>query len=80
MTTLSQTQLSLLAQAAQTLTELRELAIRRGTPTPPERIAVVPGAADLVVVGNQGLQTGFYGLEFPPLTPSEGVGESESPA
>ena len=80
MTTLSRTQLTLLAQAAETLTELRELAFSRGTPKPQERITVVPGVADLVVTGHKGLQTGFYALELLPQTAPEGVGESKSPA
>lgn len=79
MITLTRTQLTLLAQAAETLTELRELAFRRGTPHPQERIAVVPGVADLVVTGNMGLRTGFYALELLPQSAPEGVGESKSP-
>ncbi|MFD5656930.1 hypothetical protein [Streptomyces hirsutus] len=79
MTTLSRTQLLLLAEAAETLTKLREASYTRGTPKPAERIAVVPGVADLIVIGNKGLQTGAYVLELALQAPPEGVGESKSP-
>lgn len=76
MTTVTRRQLTLLAQAAEVMTELRNAAFDTSTPKPPERIDVMPGVAALVITGNQGLRTGFYGLQIAP----EGVGESQSPA
>jgi hypothetical protein len=72
-------QLLLLAEAADTLTQLRELAIATSTPCPAERIDVMPGVATLIVTGKVGLQNGFYALELIPQTSPEGVGESKSP-
>jgi hypothetical protein len=80
MPTLSRQQLLLLAEAAETMTKLREVALARHMPMPEQRIDVVPGVAALVVVGNRGLSLGVYALEVIPPAPAEGVGESKSPA
>ena len=69
MATISRPQLRLLAQAAETLTELHDAALSMRTPTPPQRIEIIPGVAALVLTGRQGLRPGFYVLETPLTTP-----------
>jgi hypothetical protein len=73
-TSLSHHQLTLLAQAAEVMTQLRKTAFSRGTPKPVERIEVVPGVAALVVTGNKGLDTGYYVLEVAATTPEPSDG------